>query len=60
MADTNLLSNLEDEVGNDNHVFFLNLAPPPPAAVPTLGGGAAWLLIALLLASGLALRARSS
>ena len=27
VADVNLVSNLEDEAGNDNHVFFLNLVP---------------------------------
>jgi len=27
LADLNLVSNLEDEAGNDNHVFFLNLVP---------------------------------
>ena len=27
VADTNLISNLEDEAGNDNHVFFLNAVP---------------------------------
>jgi len=41
LGDVKLLSNLEDTVANDNHAFFLNLAPPPQRAVPALGRGAA-------------------
>lgn len=53
VADLNLLSNLEDEAGNDNHVFFLNIAPAPAAAAPALGMGAGATLAALLACLGM-------
>jgi len=53
VGDLNLLSNIEDEVGNDNHRFFLNLAPPAPIfATPGLGVAAGALLAGLLAALG--------
>lgn len=40
LGDTNLLSAIENEAGNDNHVFFLNiLAAPPAADVPPIWAG---------------------
>lgn len=32
LADLNMLSNIEDTAGNDNHVFFLNIAPAQASA----------------------------
>lgn len=39
LADLNMLSNIEDELDNDNHVFFLNIAPLPtsPVELPLMG-----------------------
>ena len=53
VGDLNLLSNIEDEVGNDNHRFFLNLAPAAPVfATPGLGTAAGAVLAGLLAALG--------
>ena len=51
LADLNVISNLEDTGGNDNHVFFLNVVPSAP--VPGLGPVALGVLAGSLLALAL-------
>jgi len=33
LADSNMISNIEDTAGNDNHQFFLNVVPEPQSTV---------------------------
>ena len=49
VADLNLLSLIEDEAGNDNHIFFLNIAPGPASAVPGLGSALPLLVLVLAI-----------
>ncbi len=46
LADTNMISHIEDTAGNDNHLFFTNIVPEPNGAF-VIGLGAAVAVIAM-------------